>query len=584
MNIIKNKQSEYFICYDQYAFEATRFASSELQKYLYEATDCLIPMFSNRCERRAKEIHIGCSVRENSFLDVKKSLKEEEFTIFESDNGDIEFIGGSPRATLYSVYYFLFKTINLNMLDSKNIYFENKDDISLNLPIKINFPFEYRECYFTDAFDGKYASINFLNSNLANLSSKLGGKVKFYNCHHSFGDLLSTKDYFDTHPEYFSMIDGVRVKEHTELCLSNPQVFEICLKRLKEWIKNNPDCKVFSVAQDEWMGHFVRMACECPNCKAIDTKYGSQSASIILFVNKLAEAIEKEYPDVLIHTFAYQYSRKPPVGLKVHPNVIVRLCNIECSWNESIQEGAKRDPNGRNASFLNDLIGWSKITDRLYIWDYAVNYRNYLLPFPCIRTLKKNIEIYKELGVKGILMEGNFSLGGKGYMDELKSFLTAKLMIGETDIDYWMKFFVNNYYGKAGKYIYEYINYFEDLTKDVPLWLYDDADSLIFTNESCEKSTALIEKALDSVKDENEEIRKHVEVVKLGVDYLNLVRLPLDYPNRNELIDKFYLDLKKHKITEIMERTELNYSINVMKNSLYAKDRPNWYNLYYIMK
>ena len=68
------------------------------------------------------------------------------------------------------------------------------------------------------------------------------------------------------------------------------------------------------------------------------------------------------------------------------------------------------------------------------------------------------------------------------------------------------------------------------------------------------------------------------------MEYAYLVRLPLDFENRNNLIDEFYEKVKKHHITELMERTALEFSINVMKNSRYAKDRPNWYSLYYIMK
>ena len=114
---------------------------------------------------------------------------------------------------------------------------------------------------FNDAFNKTFASMNMLNSNLANLDSSVGGKTKWFNFHHSFSDLVNPNEYFDKHPEYFSMIDGKRIKEHTELCLSNPDVFNIALNRVRKWIEDNPECKVFSVAQDEWMGHFIRMAC-----------------------------------------------------------------------------------------------------------------------------------------------------------------------------------------------------------------------------------------------------------------------------------------------------------------------------------
>ena len=302
------------------------------------------------------------------------------------------------------------------------------------------------------------------------------------------------------------------------------------------------------------------------------------------FVNRIAEALEDEYPDVLIHTFAYQYSRKPPKGLKVHKNVIVRLTNIECSWAESIEEGAMRDENSRNASFLNDLIGWSKLTNRLYIWDYAVNYRNYLLPFPNFRSMEKNIKLYKKIGVKGLLMQGNFSNGGKGYFDELKSYVAAKLMRSDEKLENIIAEFCDSYYGKASKLVQEYLYLFEDNIKNKTLWLYDDADSDLFNDMIITKASKLIEKAKELVKNESELIKKHLDVLEIGLRYLKIVRLPLDYKDRNQLIDAFSNDLRKLGITELMERTNLDYSLNVMRNSLYAKERPNWYSLYYIMK
>ena len=583
MNIINKEYTNYHICYDKDALECTRYAASELQKYLYKATKCLIPLFSSKCVRRGPEIHIG-NTRGEDYSALCDSLSNEGFMIKELDNKDIIFISNSERGILYSVYYFLEKVIHLNYLDSETYVYDEVNKIDFSGELKHDFPFEYRECYWSDSFKENFASHNLLNSNLAKLGTHVGGKTKWYNCHHSFGDLISPDEYFDTHPEYFSEIDGKRVKVHTELCLSNPDVFNLCLKRVKEWIKNNPDCKVFSVAQDEWMGHWIRMACECEHCKSFDEAHGSQSASIINFVNKIAEALEEEYPDVLIHTFAYQYSRKPPVGLTVHKNVIVRLTNIECSWNESIEEGAKRDPNGRNALFLKDLEGWSKLTNRLYIWDYAVNFRNYLLPFPNLRSMAKNIALYKKIGVKGLLMQGNFSSGGHGYLDELKSFVSAKLMSADYDLNELIKYFCDNYYGKASSAVIKYINLFEDHIKDKTLWLYDDADSSLFSDEIVEKGRTLINEALALSKDEKETIQDHIKILSLSQDYLEIVRMPLDKEGRNNLIDEFNIDIRKYGITELFERTNLDYSIEVMRNSRYAKKRENWYSLYYIMK
>ena len=583
-NIINNNQTTYHIVHSVNSHEAERYAGMELQKYIYLAANTLIPVFSDKCMQRSKEIILG-DARANSYKNILKDKSTEAYLIKE-DSENIYITGNSPRAILYGVYKFLELFIGFRCYAKDCEKYDTLNDLAIEKSFSYigDFSFEYREAYFTDAFNGDFAAKNMLNSNLADLSNKHGNKVKWFNFHHSFSDLINPLEYFDTHPEYFSLIDGKRVKIHTELCLSNKDVFNLCLDKLRTWIINNPECDIFSVAQDEWMGHFTKMACECENCKKIDEENNSQSGSIITFVNKLATALQEEFPNKLIHTFAYQYSRKTPTKVIPHKNIIVRLCNIECSWSKSIEESAANNPEGRDGLFLNDLKNWSKISNHLYIWDYAVNFRNYLLPFPNLRTMAKNIELYRKMNVKGILMQGNFSYGGKGYLDELKSYLTARLLRDDTEpLNDVIKDFCDHYYGvSSSNYIIDYINMWEDEIYDKTLWLYDDADSELFTDELIEKGTKLLQLAY--VNATNDIYKERIEKLMLGMEYAYIVRLPLEAQNRNELINKFYEKIKKHHITEIMERTSLEFSINVMKNSRYAKERPNWYSLYYIMK
>ena len=581
MIIIENKNTKYHICYSKDASECVRYSSTELQKYLYKSTKVCIPLFSDKCPKRGSEIWVG-NAREVDYSYLLDDYSDEAFLIKSIDD-NLLILGKSDRGTMYGVYYFLNKYINFRCLSNDTEIFSKLDKIEvINDEIK-DFAFEHRDVYWNFAFDGNYASKNMLNSNLADLSVRKGGRRKWYNFHHSFADLLSPEENFDAHPEYFSLVDGKRKKEHTELCLSNEEVYNLVLTKLKSWIKDNPDCTVFSVAQDEWMGHFEKMACECENCKKIDDLHGSQSASIIKFVNRLERDIKDEYPNVLLHTFAYQYSRKPPKDLIPNENVIVRLTNIECSWSKSIEEGALENPNGRNAKFLEDLTGWSKIAKRLYIWDYAVNYRNYLLPFPCLRSMYKNIMLYKKIGVKGVLIEGNFSFGGKGYLDELKAYLSSRLLtFDERSLEEIVDEFCKGYYGKASEKVKEYIYLFEDNIKG-DMWLYDDADHEMFTDELVEKAEEIIKDAL-SLVDENDKEYKHVEELFLTYLYMYIVRLPLEDKSRDNLIDVFFTKVNEHGITELFERTSLEFSKDVMKKSRYAKDRDNWYSLYYIMK
>ena len=566
INIINNNHTTYHIVHSVNSTEAERYACMELQKYLYLSTNTLIPVFSDKCMKISKEIIIG-SARDSQVGLELTEMSKEAFIIKEKDE-EIYITGNSPRGILYGVYKFLEKFINFRCFTKDCEKYDSIDNLSIDKDFSLiqDFTFEYREVYFTDAFNGDFAAKNMLNSNLADLSSKHGNKVKWYNFHHSFSDLINPKDYFDSHPEYFSLIDGKRIKEHTELCLSNLDVFNLCLDKLRGWIINNPECDIFSVAQDEWMGHFIKMACECENCKKIDEENNSQSGSIITFVNKLAESLQDEFPNKLIHTFAYQYSRRTPTKVVPHKNIIVRLCNIECSWSKSIEESASQNSNGRDGMFLNDLVNWSKISNHLYIWDYAVNFRNYLLPFPNFRSMAKNINLYKKYNVKGLLMQGNFSYGGKGYFDELKSYVIARLMRDDTEpLDVLIKDFCDNYYGKeSSKYVIDYLNMWEDEIYNKTLWLYDDADSLLFTDELIDKGLKLLNTAFNET--DNYIYKERIEKLILGMEYAYLVRLE-NSENKNKLVDKFYEKVKKHHITELFERTSLEYSISIMSTN-----------------
>ena len=182
-------------------------------------------------------------------------------------------------------------------------------------------------------------------------------------------------------------------------------------------------------------------------------------------------------------------------------------------------------------------------------------------------------------------MQGNFSAGGKGYCDELKSYLCARLLSFDTrPLEEIVLEFCKHYYKEAYLECYNYIMLFEYAVQGHKLWLYDDADSEMFTDELVLKAKNIIEKAMDNVKYASEDVKKRVLALYLSYKYMYIVRLPLENSTRNQEIQEFIDYARYLKITEIFERTNLEYSFDVIKASRYAKDRPNWYSLYYIMR
>lgn len=579
--IVENGTSQYHIVSSQISKECERFAASELQKYIYESTNTLVPYFSDKCEKRGKEIIIDVKTRDAKKHCTKEELEclGEEGFLIKSVGDDILITGNTPKGTLYGVYGFLEKFLGFRAF-TKDVEKINHSQ-SLEIP-EINIfetpDFEYRDAYFRFAFDGGFSSKNRLNSTLADLSDAEGGRFKFYNFHHSFDDLVPRSEYFETHPEYFSMIDGER--KATQLCLSNPDVLEIATKKVFQWIEENPNCRIFSVAQNDEVTDNPRF-CECEECRKIDEYEGAPSGSVINFVNKIAERVEKVYPHVLIHTFAFTYSRFAPKHIKPRKNVIVRLCNIECEWGRPFSEDEKNAPSEKCREFIQNIKDWTKISDRVYIWDYAVNFSNYLQPFPNFYQMAQNIRLYKKLGVGGVLEQGNFSYGGGAAQDDLKAYLIAKLLWNSSlDEDKIIDEFLEGVYGKGAPYIKEYILLWTKAVSDHKMTLYDYPDAPYVTDELIEESDRLFSLAEEK---ETGDTLKRIQRERLSVEYMKTVRIK-DDEKRTEAVDAFAEKVKSFKITEIMERLNLYDSFEFMKRGNFARDRKGFYVLYYIVR
>lgn len=578
-NLIETGKSKYFIVGSEFSDECDRYAASELQKYIYRSTDVLMPYFAERCEKRGPEIMVGKGARGNFLTDEELNSITDEGFVIKSVEDNIFICGKTSRGTLYGVYTFLEKFFGFRAFTKDVEKIDTVDNLCLEeLYIMESPAFEYRDAYFRNAFAGTFAAKAKLNSTLNYSSRTTGGNFKFYNCHHSFNDLVPPAKYLKEHPEYYSLVEGER--KPIQLCLSNPDVLEIATEQVFKWIEENPHCKVFSVAQNDEVTETPHY-CTCKECSEVDEYESSPSGSVIRFVNKICEKVCQKYPDVLIHTFAYTYSRIAPKHVKPHPNLIVRLANIECQWDLPFAKVAEEKPESKSAEFLSNIAEWTKISDRVYVWDYAVNFANYLQPFPVFHTLGENIKLYSKMGVKGLLEQGNFSYGGSAAMDDLKVYIMSKLMWNpKLDTQTLIDEFTEGVYGNGALYIKEYIRLISDMVKGKHMTLYDFPDSPYITDEIVSKADDLFEKAKQA--EEGETLRR-IQRERLSVEYLKTTRI-LDDALRAKAVDEFAKKVKSFKITEIMERIDLELSFEFLKRAPYARNRDGKYTVYYLMK
>lgn len=243
---------------------------------------------------------------------------------------------------------------------------------------------------------------------------------------------------------------------------------------------------------------------------------------------------------------------------------------------------AAKDPSSNGAEFINNIKEWTAICDRVYIWDYAVNFANYLQPFPNFYQMAENIKFYKKCGIRGVLEQGNFSYGGGAAMDELKSYLIGRLLWNaDCDTDSIIDEFLEGVYGKGAPYIREYINLLSESVKGHRLGIYDYPDSPYFLHEIIDKYNELFNLAENAEDDEI--IKSRIRREHLSIEYLKVARIG-DDEQRCVATDAFAEKIKGFKLTEIMERVNLNDSFEYIKRESYGKNREGRYNVYYVVK
>ncbi len=490
LHLITRSKSGYIIIIPQHPSAMEEKAANELQRLLGECSHALIPVRRDDGKGGGNEILIGaCSslLRSHIYIDFK-SLKEDGFTI-RTDKNRLVIAGGSGKGPLYGVYTFLEKYIGFRLYTPDAFFIPRRGTVIIpSIKDDTQVPvIGFRSLYYHD--DPKsdfYRDWHKLTHHRP--TDALPGWGLWV---HTANILLPPSEYFEKHPEYYALVDGKRLP--TQLCLSNPDVFSIVVENLRKRIAKMPEAKYWSVSQND-NGSY----CTCENCKKTDEREGSPSGSVIRFVNSVAAY----FPDKIISTLAYQYSRKAPAHIKVAKNVNIMFCSIECNRSLPIAVDTS------SASFRKDMEDWSRLTDNIIVWDYVIQFKNLVSPFPNLDVLQPNIQYFVKNHTKAMFEQGNRERGGE--MAALRQYLIAKLLWNpDTDIEAATNDFLQGYFGKAWETIGTYIRTLhEDLKRsgqnlDIFAGPADYAKSGFLRKEMTDRYQALFDRAEREAKDDS---------------------------------------------------------------------------------
>jgi hypothetical protein len=160
-----------------------------------------------------------------------------------------------------------------------------------------------------------------------------------------------------------------------------------------------------------------------------------------------------------VETFAYQYTRQAPAKVRPRANVLIRLCDIECSFAQPLDRDIQA-----NRAFASDVAAWSRIAgNNLFGWDYVTDFSSYLLPHPNLRVLAPNIRFFVKHGATGLFEQGD-ALCSAGDFVRLRHWLISHLLWNPaSDEKRLTDTFLMGYYGeKTGAVLKRYLDFIQD--------------------------------------------------------------------------------------------------------------------------
>uniref|UniRef100_UPI004027209B DUF4838 domain-containing protein n=1 Tax=Eubacterium sp. TaxID=142586 RepID=UPI004027209B len=396
------------------------------------------------------------------------------------------------------------------------------------------------------------------SENYGGWNSKLrlngAGSNDWYAWVHTSFTYVSPDEYFAEHPEYFSLYRGKRTYKQGpvsgQLCWTNEDVYNIISQKVLQQMRENPDIHIWDVSQmDTWESRGV--GCACDKCKEIDEREGSQMGSLLTFINRLADDVAKEFPDNYISTLAYNYTQDPPKNIKPRDNVIIKLCLMpgDCA-------SSYANPNSSDSEKANNLVSdWGKVAKHIVIWDYNIDFHNYLMPYPILDMLKENNDFYIENNVYGIFHQMSADKGGD--FSELNSYIFARLMWDKnTDVQEVFNKYLTVYYGNAAPYIAQYYGELDEnvVSSGNGLYIYAKPwqySTSYLSTKNIDKYLEIFENAKQAADDET--IIRRVEKAQTGALFSKAYQFSTDMKGRKNALDEFMRICKENNITSLIE-------------------------------
>lgn len=448
-------RSAYSIVLSQTATAREITAASELQDFVYRASNCRLPIeTATEYDPEARVLSLGDNrFTAGSGVTVDRAVLGNDGFVLKTAGKSVVIAGGTDYGTLFGVYEFLHRTVGFEAYAA--------DEIAVVKNTKTVLPaFD-----LTDVPDVAYRCVGFnaLMSDrtyMNRMRTKLKGETWILTDHTHF-KILPPADYMTDHPDWYSGTG-------TQLCMSRAYnnrengMLDQFIQNVKTLIEENPAGEYIQLSQED-----DDTFCNCASCQEDIEKYGAPSGILMRFTNIVAEEIDAwlkaTYPErtMTVSTFAYRQTEKAPVVetengyAPSHPdvaaadNVTVMLAPITADFGYSFFDS-------RNATAKRNIEGWGAVCGNMSLWTYSTNFLYYMLPFNNWNSMQKNYRIMKDYNFQYVYDQAKSRATMSTDFTELRIYVQSKLLWDSgLDLNALIDDFFPAYYKEAAPYVRE---------------------------------------------------------------------------------------------------------------------------------
>jgi hypothetical protein len=483
-------------------------AALELQHWIKEITGATPVITTGKSHRGGIGLH------------TDRSLGDEGYAIA-IEYGHLILAGGKTRGLMNAVFALLEEDLGCRFYANDSILLPYTNTLVIAPAARSYIPqLRLRDPFYACAFDPAWSLRNRANAPSAVVPQDQGGHMDYANMFvHTAAQIVPPEKYFKEHPDYFAQKeDGTRTP--AQLCAMHPEVVKIAIEYVRKVLGDNPHAEILSVSKND-----CQVSCLCEHCKKLRETEGSDMANQLFLVNQVAAAIEQEHPEVVIDTLAYLETIQVPKTVRPRRNVAIRLCN------DTVGAWSRPFTPAEQCESARLIKAWSAVHNRIYIWDYNVNFSHYLAPMPNLEVMAANIRFWINNHAEGVMLQGGYQ--GPAERDELKCWVSAKLLWNPAwDEKALTHDFIQGHYGKAAPALEQYERLLQEMKAEhakelasPPGGIRYPMDAPFFTKDFVARATGLFDRA-KALAQGDEKLTRRVERAELPILYLECVRGP----------------------------------------------------------